>query len=359
MTNLKVAARSGLAKRQAKPAQLAPRPAARVAALSLCAATMSACSAEPVVVDTPPGSGHVTDVTLVPPATREKGWQLAIAPFSLDPAQELQQCFFFEVPYDEPVFVNHIAIAQTTGTHHMNIFRVRTVVNLDGAHGDAVVDGECWKPQNWSDWPLVVNSQNEGNVELSLPEGVAHRFEPREKIMLQTHYVNATTQATPSVGKVLVNFDRLPASSVTAELGTAFATNQNLRVCPGQSGITFETTCRFARETPVTIFGANGHFHSRGRRFTMSVFNPLEGAGAPFYENTHWDEPLFAKNLGLSVPSRGGVSYSCEFSAGPNECGNPDDNCCFTFGGKVEFQEHCNAFVYYYPRRDDTDVNCF
>jgi hypothetical protein len=321
-------------------------------------ATMAACSIEPIVVDKPP-AGPVTDVTLAPPATREKGWQLSIAPFSLDQGQELQQCYFFEVPYDEPVFVSHVAIAQTAGTHHMNIFRVRTVGGLDGNHGDVVVDGECWKPTNWSDWPLVVNSQNEGNVELTLPPGVAHRFEPREKIMLQTHYVNATTQKTHGVGKVLVNFDRIPKNDVTAELGTVFATNQNLRVCPGQTGVTFQTTCRFAKEEPVTIFGVNGHFHSRGRRFTMAVFNPLEGAGAPFYDNTSWDEPLFAKNLELAVPARGGISYTCEFSADTNDCGNPEDGCCFTFGGKVEFQEHCNAFVYFYPRRPDTDVICF
>jgi hypothetical protein len=333
------------------------QPIFHACATTALAMLVGACSVEPVIVDNP-GKGPVTDVILTPPPTPESGWQLSIPPFSLAAGQELQQCFFFEVPYDEPVFVKHIAIAQTTGTHHMNIFRVRTVVGLDGAQGDVVVDGECWKPTNWSDWPLVINSQNEGNVDLDLPQGVAHRFEPHEKVMLQTHYVNATTQKTPSVGKVLVNFDRIPASAVTAELGTAFATNQNLRVCPGQSGITFETTCRFAKEGPVTIFGANGHFHSRGRRFTMSVFNPLEGAGAPFYESTHWDEALFAKNLGLAVPSRGGISYTCEFSALPDDCGNPDDGCCFTFGGKVEFQEHCNAFVYYYPRAD-TDVNCF
>jgi hypothetical protein len=325
---------------------------------ALLGAAAAACTVEPIIVDSS-NNGRVTDVTLRPPATPEQGWQLSIPAFSLDPAQELQQCFFFEVPYDQPVYVSHIAIAQTTGTHHMNIFRVRTVAGLNGAHGDVVVDGECWKPTNWFDWPLVVNSQNEGNVELDLPEGVAHRFDPHEKIMLQTHYVNATTQTTPSVGKVLVNFDRIDKSAVTAELGTAFATNQNLRVCPGQSGVSFETTCRFAGDKPVTIFGANGHFHSRGRLFTMSVFHPLEGASEPFYESSSWNEPLFAKHLGLEVPARGGVSYRCEFAAAPSECGNPDDGCCFTFGGKVEFQEHCNAFVYYYPRRDDTDVNCF
>jgi hypothetical protein len=331
----------------------------RRAGIALMITAVAGCGDAEPIVKTPDGKNPVTDVVLPPPATPEKGWQLSIAPFALNPGQELQQCYFFEVPYDEPVFVNHIAIAQTTGTHHMNIFRMRTIGGLDGAPGDVVVDGECWTSPNWKDWPLIVNSQNEGNVALPLPEGVAHRFEPREKIMLQTHYVNATTQVTPSVGKVLVNFDRMPANAVTAELGTAFATNQNLRVCPGQAGVKFETTCRFAADKPVTIFGANGHFHSRGRRFTMSVFNPTEGAGEPFYESTSWDEPTFAKNLGLPVPARGGISYSCEFAADPSDCGDPDDNCCFTFGGKVEQQEHCNAFVYYYPRRDDTDVNCF
>jgi hypothetical protein len=325
--------------------------------LGALALTSSACTAEPIIL--PADQGGVSDVTLKPPSTPEQGWQLSIPPFSLEAGQELQQCYFFEVPYDQPVFVNHIAIAQTAGTHHMNVFRVRTIGGLSGADGDVVVDGECWNAPNWADWPLIVNSQNEGNVELELPEGVAHRFEAHEKIMLQTHYVNAKTQRTPSMGKVLVNFDRIPERAVTAELGTAFATNQNLRVCPGQSSVTFETTCRFAKDQPVTIFGANGHFHSRGRVFTMSLFDPREGKSTPFYENRSWDEPLFAKNLGLEVPARGGISYSCEFSAAPQECGDPNDNCCFTFGGKVEFQEHCNAFIYYYPRRSDTDVNCF
>jgi hypothetical protein len=67
----------------------------------------------------------VTDVTLDPPATPDDGWQFQVSSFSVDPGTEVQQCFFFKVPYDVPVFVNHIEIAQTTGTHHMNIFRVR------------------------------------------------------------------------------------------------------------------------------------------------------------------------------------------------------------------------------------------
>jgi hypothetical protein len=301
----------------------------------------------------------VDDIDLAAPASPEQGWQFLVPAFSVPTGAEVQQCFLFKVPYDQPVFVNHITMAQTTGTHHMNVFRVKTIQNLDGEDGARVVDGECWNPTNWSDWPLVINSQNEGRVDVQLPDGVAHRFEPGEKLMLQTHYVNATTQTTPGIGKVFVNFDRIDASSVTAELGTAFATNQNIRICPGDVDRTFETTCRFAHG-PVTIFGANGHFHSRGRSFTMSVFNPDPDAAipAPFYESTRWDEPVFVKSLDVAVPDQGGIHYTCEYTVGPNECGNPGDGCCFTFGGKVDSQEHCNAFVYYYPHHQ-TDTNCF
>jgi hypothetical protein len=301
----------------------------------------------------------VTNVTLDPPANLEAGWQFDIPAFGVEPGSEIQQCFFFTVPADVASFVNHIEIAQTTGSHHMNIFRVKTIKALDGENGAVVPGGECWKPQNWSDWPLVINSQNEGHVDFKLPEGVAHPFQPHEKLMLQTHYVNASTQKTPAGGRILVNFYRVPETQVTAKLGTAFATNQNIRICPGEGDKMFQTTCTFARN-PVTIFGANGHFHSRGRRFTMSVFDPASAVeGVPFYENFDWAEPLFARDIGAAVPAGGGIRYSCEFTVQPTDCGNPADGCCFTFGGMVEFQEHCNSFVYFYPANETTDVNCF
>src|SRR5262249_36319242 len=154
----------------------------------------------------------------------------------------------------------------------------------------AVVDGgECWKSANWSDWPLVINSQNEGHVDVNLPAGVAHRFEPGEVLMLQTHYVNASTQKTPGVGRILVNFNRTHDPNVQV-LGTACAPNKNIKICPGDVDKTFTTTCAFARND-VTIFAANGHFHSRGTEFKMSVFDPTGAERPDFYLSHNWAEP--------------------------------------------------------------------
>jgi hypothetical protein len=32
-------------------------------------------------------------------------------------------------------------------------------------------------------------------------------------------------------------------------------------------------------------------------------------------------------------------------------------DCCYTFGGTVETSEHCNVFLYYWPKT--ADVTCF
>jgi hypothetical protein len=295
------------------------------------------------------------DVSLPKP---ENGFQFETGAFSVPQGSEIQNCFFFEVPSDVPLFVHHFQMAQNEGSHHMNLFRVRTIVNLDAAPGEMVHDGECWNSPNWADWPLVANSQLPGEDDFTMPDGVAMRFEPHEKLMLQTHFVNASTQKTPLAGKVIVNFDAIPESAVENELGTVFATNQNIEACPGDVNRKFETTCRFAKGNPVTIIAANGHFHSRGRSFTINSFDPVNGKGAQFYESTQWDEPVLAHDLSVPVPEGGGIDWTCEFTVPADDCGDPNNNCCYTFGGYVESQEHCNAFVYYYPR-GPTDFNCF
>src|SRR5205814_10267060 len=60
------------------------------------------------------------------------------------------------------------------------------------------LNGQCFGPSsNWADWPLVINSQDAQSVDWTLPAGVGQHFVGGELVMLQTHYVNATTQKSP------------------------------------------------------------------------------------------------------------------------------------------------------------------
>jgi len=295
------------------------------------------------------------DVELAPPAS---GFQLATDSFAVARGTEVQRCYFFRVPGSgtDPIWISHIVAAVNAGSHHMNVFRVRTIVNLDGEDGAVVDGGECWKSGNWADWPLVMNSQEGGDVvDWTLPAGVAHRFTPGEKLMLQSHFVNAQTQQTPGHGKAIVNFEKTTAAGLQ-ELGTVFATDQNIRICPGDNGVTFAQTCRFARQ-PVTILAANGHFHSRGIKFEMFASDAQNQAGAQFYLFSAWNDPPFLRELQVPVAQGGGVFFRCTYSMPAAECADPNDHCCATFGPHVETQEHCNAFVYYYPKA--SDATCF
>ena len=73
------------------------------------------------------------------------------------------------------------------------------------------------------------------------------------------------------------------------------ATNQNIRICPGDEGKSFTKTCHFGATTSVHIIGANGHFHSRGTEFDMMCVDQAGGLIDQFYKSTQWDDPLMAR----------------------------------------------------------------
>lgn len=297
---------------------------------------------------------------LTKPSSVDAGFQLTTGTFDVPAGQEVQRCYFFEVPYDEPVFVNRIIATHANGSHHFNVFRVNSIKDLDGKPGDVVDGGECWKSSNWSDWAIIMNNQNDADrTEWALPEGVAIKLEPREKLMVQSHYVNATTQKTPDVGKGTVNFYRTEESNVEHEMGAMFATNQHIEICPGDINKSFSATCKTGEKTPITIIAANGHFHSRGLKFTISPWDSTSGdTGETFYTSQSWSDPVFETDLNVQIQPGNGIQFTCSYAVPANDCGDPEKECCYTFGPKVETQEHCNAFIYYYPKLT-TDVNCF
>jgi hypothetical protein len=346
----------------------------------------SACG--PAESSSPPPS----DPSNITPPPSGQGFQFQTEDIEVPAGVEEQDCYFFKVSDlakaggldpAAPVNLHRVQIAQKPGSHHMNIFRVKTITGLDPANGLVQKNkngvGECFKSPNWADWPLVANSQADGQVDWTFPDGVANVFQPDEWLMLQTHYVNATTQKTKDVGHVTVNFWAMPKEEITAELGTLFATKQSIRVCRSNPEPTYEGTCQFNSGKPVTIIGANAHFHSRGKTFEMFSWDGTSITTPPdadrFYESLAWDEPpmLHSPDLSLDVAPNAGVWYRATYrwnepdpslgckglDAADKAKGTPDEqlDCCYTFGPIVEQNEHCNIFVYYYPKQDD--VNCF
>jgi hypothetical protein len=330
-----------------------------------------------------------------------EGVSVRIPEFDVPMGDESQRCYFMHMPdlnNGNPYFIDRFEIALTDGSHHMNIFRVKTIVGLKpedgeklmlggGANGPPIeatmIDGKgdymhspCWKSANWADWPLVANNQDstpEHNTnDWKLPAGVAAKFDPNELLMLQTHYVNASRQPTPDRAEVGINFHLFKGAATPVEMGSLFATQQSIRICQSNPNPTFAGTCRFPAGQEIHITAANGHFHSRGKKFTMfswdgkSLDQPSDSA--MFYESDSWNDPPMKVGMDVQPPSGGGMWWNCEYQwHAPTEFSCDDVNakdtqhandCCYTFGGNTDVGEHCNVFLYYYPRVQEKDVFC-
>jgi hypothetical protein len=332
-----------------------------------------------------------TDEAALAPVPPGQGFQVVTQETEVPQGVERQDCYFFKAGElaqgngmaHEPLYLHRVQIGQREGSHHMNIYRVRTIVGLDPANGAFQPatngTGPCFNSANWADWPLIANTQQKGTLDWEYPEGVANVIQPDEWLMVQTHYVNATTQKTPQdYGKVWVNFWTMPKEQMKYELGTIFATKQSVRVCTQNAKPVFDGVCNLQNKEPVRIIGANGHFHSRGKEFRIYNWdgqsNRRPAESQRFYTSLTWDDPPMERSpeLDVTVAPGGGVWYTCSYEWQPPPVGcqaldafdkkkysTPDSvlDCCYTFGPQVDLNEHCNAFVYYYPKQDD--VNCF
>lgn len=320
------------------------------------------------------------------------GFAIRIPEFEIAPGRESQNCYFVRVPDVQngaDLWIDRVVTAINPGSHHMNVFRVKTIINLDPANGTplslgpyaaTLIEGSddfdhspCWDSANWADWPLVANSQNSAVDQLvtdwQLPDQVALRLTPGEMLMIQTHYVNTADQPAQYGGRVGINMYSYKDSRPPIEMGSLFATQQNIRICRSNPDVTYSGTCRFPNA--VTITAANGHFHKRGTEFSMYSWDGLSTSHPPatsmFYDSFEWDEPVMEQNIDVAQPSNTGIWWDCAYNWHAPSVVTCDDvdakdplkqgDCCYTFGGNTDVGEHCNVFLYYYPKVN-TDVFC-
>src|SRR5262245_19475312 len=98
-------------------------------------------------------AGCSSDATQVPvtepgklaaPPTGQ-GFQFKTEAFAVPAGTEEQDCYFYRVrdlakagglPENEPVNLHRVQLVQRDGSHHMNLFRVRTILGLDPTKGN-------------------------------------------------------------------------------------------------------------------------------------------------------------------------------------------------------------------------------
>lgn len=295
-----------------------------------------------------------TDDIILPKPFR--GEQLSIPPFPVPPGKEIQRNYYFKLKNEEEIWINRVEFLYPPGSHHLNLFTGAPKPYEDGYFEDD------FKVVPFGSWSLRASSQ-QGRLQWRLPSGVGMRMEPHQQILAQIHFVNIGSQVSPVGGCAAINLHTMEFNpqNPPMTLGSLFLQNKNIRIPPETEEISFDygiTLDHYNHNVPVKLAAVTGHFHWRGKKFEIRLWDGLnrkaDGSPQPgefdrmggdntIYLSDNWDEPPFILygDDGPAVPQGWGVIYRTTYA-------NATDRL-FCFGPHVETQEHANAFIYFYP----------
>jgi hypothetical protein len=282
-----------------------------------------------------------------------QGEQVVIGPFTVPMGHEIQMCRTLKLSNPKPVAVNRLEVVLNTGSHHFILFR---------SHNNAPFPDDtfpCWGTVNFEDWEFLMDVNRDGGYDWTLDKGQGFIMEPYQQIMIQSHYVNATTVQTDKAGGGILNLHETDPTKITKKLYGMFTVDTRIYI-PPHEGYSTSRDCSFNNAAHVVAM--TGHFHKRGRTFTVNRIHQtgrmLETPtlGEQIYESDDWNAPPFAMFDGQADHSpvqplfvqTDGVRFTCTFF---NDTDDP-----IGWGGHADTQEHCNLFFQYYDFCEDGKV---
>jgi len=244
-------------------------------------------------------------------------------PLTLDPlpvpaGQQKVYCTNMHLTNTEAIQVIGFQSQQSEGGHHLLLFANKT----DQPDAAPV---ECTQNLDPTVWTLLYASQIPMDTQVFPPQtGIT--IAPHQSVMLQTHYINATSNDLNVTSEVDLKIG--PTGSVTIPLAPLLFYNLGLQVPVGLS--TAVSTCTMTDDLNVIMVA--GHMHSHGTDFTLDM---TQGSGSPqrIYETLSWDSPqekLFSTQLTVSKGST--LSWSCNFNNQTNATITQTDEMCATLG---------------------------
>jgi Copper type II ascorbate-dependent monooxygenase, C-terminal domain len=181
--------------------------------------------------------------------------------------------------------------------------------------------------------------------EYRMPEGVSQRFTAGEVLLVQTHYLNTTTEAVEA--RIDFTFHTVPVEQAPTEAGVLFFFNPVINVPPNGSA-TAELSCPLPAD--VNLLFASSHMHKRGVGFEAHKEGDARGS---LYTSDAWADPIprvFTEDGEGAIPAGSAISYRCEFQN--------DRADTVMVGPRADEDEMCMFIGMYYPKLDDDTELC-
>jgi hypothetical protein len=235
----------------------------------------------------------------------------------------------------------------TPGSHHMLLYRT-DVTTLDSTMMGVE---DCYEGAGgtiMSHVRGVLYGSQEPDGMMQMPAGVGFELASNEVLLLQSHYLNATTATVNT--EVEVNLHTITdASQIQSLAGTLFYYDPFIDVPPGMTA-TANARCTLSHD--ITLLGVFPHYHARGVGYQAYLDAPSSApAASPFYTSTDWSHPAEWNGGPMQITAGTAIRWYCDY-----------DN---TMGGSEYFQgpsaltnEMCMFTGGYYPAMDVIDEEC-
>ncbi|MFN0245305.1 MAG: hypothetical protein ACKV2T_00270 [Kofleriaceae bacterium] len=280
-----------------------------------------------------------TDAAPGPVLTGES-FSLMWGPVTVGPGEEGTQCVILDVGNDETVKIHEIENTLTSFSHHLVIYRDDTAPEpLTTPFPCVPFAGTL--AANAAVSPLMI-TQKEHDL-LTLPDGVAYTFAPRQRIRVEMHYLNASEQTEDVSARM--EFRVATPERIRDEASFMFIGTPDIELAPKR---TTSITSYFTPPEELAgakFFAITGHTHQYGTNVTVAKAAARTADRAMVYapDDFAWNEPPMVRHTPAFVlPEGGGFEFTCDYY-------NSTDQI-------VEFGESANAemcffWAYYYPSK--------
>ncbi|TNF37795.1 MAG: hypothetical protein EP329_02180 [Deltaproteobacteria bacterium] len=262
---------------------------------------------------------------------------LELEPFDVAVGTERQVCKTLNLPSDAPLDLVRLHAVMEGRSHHFNLYKV-----IDAKAFEPVTEAEATvhdcapaDEQLSGDAAYLFGSATPERT-FDTPEGVAFHLEPGQRLILEQHVINYTTE--PMRGGVHLSlYGAGEDADIRHHADIIWFANWGFALPPDA-----ETTSTKLCEVPydVEIFGLMSHFHELGTAFSIETVSGDEVEEV--YYDTDWAHPAYVEYWPpLSLAAGDGLQWTCTWF-------NTTDR--IVLPNKSSTDEMCITFAAAYPK---------
>jgi hypothetical protein len=225
--------------------------------LAAVTATLVSCStSSPSNTPAPTEAGAANPDDGIPEGLTASTLKVVIPPHVVEPGDSFE-CYFTDLKTDRDIYVNSSTGKQGPGGHHLTIY-YSTNPQPVGHH--KCIDAEMAEMRQVG----AASNDLKGDGVIDLPPGIAIEVPAGKQLVVQTHYINATSQPREVEDEITVHL--IPKEEVKRFVQSFVVVDGTFEI-PPRADYSRTATCTLKRD--LSLIMALGHMHERGQHYKL------------------------------------------------------------------------------------------